>query len=304
MMLVYRLSPTMTSHKPLDYQNTLSAQQWDVWVPFHFLPGNDPAEGAFIERMKCRADSDAAQRMLHEVLDARNADFWPHWVGIAAHVYADTFSHDGFAGLADPGNKVKKDSIDLDVKSPGILSYLRSKFEEFKSRCVSDFAELVPVGHGAVGTFPDRPYLKWSFEYEGEGGPARRDNPKSFLAACEGLHSFFTNFASVAPQGCQAAGGRDWGAIAPVVQSIVSEENPMEERIKSWLEKFHAAEFCTLQPEDQEVGYEEGLWQTMRALSDSADLHDSNACKFMRAARRHRDYVLFELLPELKLTLF
>jgi hypothetical protein len=43
--------PTMTSHKPLDYRNALPGEQWKVWVPFHFLPGNDPKAKTFVERM-------------------------------------------------------------------------------------------------------------------------------------------------------------------------------------------------------------------------------------------------------------
>jgi hypothetical protein len=70
--------PTLTSHKPIDYENAIPGDQWRVWIPFHFLPGNEPESGTFIERMVCRKDSDPAMRRLIHTLDQRNRDPWPH----------------------------------------------------------------------------------------------------------------------------------------------------------------------------------------------------------------------------------
>ena len=41
--------PTMTSHRPIAYQNTLQGDQWKVWVPFHFLPGNRRGARFFVD---------------------------------------------------------------------------------------------------------------------------------------------------------------------------------------------------------------------------------------------------------------
>jgi len=85
--------PIMTSHKPIDYTNTIPGDQWRVWMPFHFLPGNHSESGSFIEKLICRKDSDPAKKMLAHALDRWNQLYWPHLIGITAHVYADTFSH-------------------------------------------------------------------------------------------------------------------------------------------------------------------------------------------------------------------
>ncbi len=82
--------PTMTSHKPLDYKNLIPGDQWKVWVPFHFLPGNDG--NSFEEKMKCRMESQPAQQMLKYTLDQKANDWGPYSAGIAMHVYADTFA--------------------------------------------------------------------------------------------------------------------------------------------------------------------------------------------------------------------
>ena len=63
--------PTTTSHKPLDYQNTLSGDQWKVWVPFHFIPGNDENAKTFTEKMVCQKNSIPSQIIQEHVLELK-----------------------------------------------------------------------------------------------------------------------------------------------------------------------------------------------------------------------------------------
>jgi len=62
--------PIVTSHKPMDYKNTILRDQWKVWVPFHFLPGNLKTEGSFYGKMTCRkgTESQPAQMILKHAL--------------------------------------------------------------------------------------------------------------------------------------------------------------------------------------------------------------------------------------------
>lgn len=153
--------PTITSHKPIDYKNAIPGDQWKVWVPFHFLPGNEPKTGNFVTRMVCRKNSQLARKMTPDALSGWNKSYWPHLIGVTAHFYADTFSHFGFVGFSNEWNKVDNEAIKASKDhSSGIRSNIRMKFEDFKTRFAGGFAETVPVGHGAVGTCPDRPYLQ------------------------------------------------------------------------------------------------------------------------------------------------
>jgi hypothetical protein len=299
--------PTMTSHKPLDYENFIPGDQWKVWVPFHFLPGNESESGEFVEKMICRMNSKPARSMVQNALDSKNKDFWPHLIGITAHVYADTFAHFGFVGFSDPRNQVKSDSITAKPKSPAIMRYITSKFEEFKTRFLGNFAEIVPVGHGAVGTFPDRPYLSWQFEYEiGEHKPGekRRNNTRNFLKGCQSLYDFFRKFAEVSQEDADSNGGKDWNDVLAEVGTLLRQETPKDERIKSWKEAITSGKFCDATPADTEIDYIEGLWRPRRAeyaRGEGGEVSETDACRFIRAAWRHREYVLRELLPELDL---
>ncbi len=53
------------------------------------------------------------------------------------------------------------------------------------------------LGHGAVATFPDRPFLEWRFEFDrarpsGEK-ESHRNNRTTFLDGCEKLHACFVS---------------------------------------------------------------------------------------------------------------
>ena len=101
-------------------------EQRRVWVPFHFLPGG---EGETLEeRLLCLKDSKIAREMIdhHVEVALRCPSFRMELLGIAAHVYMDTFSHYGFSGVRSKYNAIEAESIELiDVPQPreGIGSF-------------------------------------------------------------------------------------------------------------------------------------------------------------------------------------
>src|SRR4051812_21391001 len=155
-----------TAHHPLDAgKRVLTGTEEDsrvIWVPFHFLPGNEGH--TFEQRLRCSKDSELARKMMGwytepETVAAHRAHAL-HLLGIAAHVYCDTFSHYGFSGIPSGMNDVDESTIQTDqAHSESILRYIRSKAQDFKERFVARVAGAVSLGHGAVSTYPDRPYL-------------------------------------------------------------------------------------------------------------------------------------------------
>ena len=93
------------AHKMLDYRNFEALADHLVWVPFHFLPGNgglpagqDP-EGPFVRKLVCRPNSHVALDVIRSVIRHREMRHALHRLGITMHVYADTWAHQGFAGI-------------------------------------------------------------------------------------------------------------------------------------------------------------------------------------------------------------
>ncbi|RPJ71038.1 MAG: hypothetical protein EHM20_14950, partial [Alphaproteobacteria bacterium] len=272
--------PTITSHKPLDYQNTLSGDQWKVWVPFHFIPGNDETLKTFTGKMVCKKNSKTAQTMLEHVLQYKEEPFGPHMIGIAAHAYADTFAHFGFIGLKKKENRVKNDSVIVHVESNSIKKYINFKMQEFQARVMGTMAEKLPVGHASVYTFPDRPYLKWEYQYEDSenGTVVHRNNVEDFLDACMNLHRFFKNYVADNKINGEPVGQVKWDTISDKIRNILELEGSKQERCDHWKNAIVKNMLFTSTTDDNKVSYSENAWKSANIIYHFGKEQPYNEC--------------------------
>ncbi len=298
--------PIVSSHKPMDYQIAMLRDQWKVWVPIHFLPGNLKTGRSFHEKMQCliATESETAGKILEHALSHKLKPYGPHLAGVTAHVYADTFAHYGFVGLSADWNKVKYGSV-LPVKShtKRIKNYILGKYENFKIRIAGTLAESIPVGHGAVATYPDRPYLRWKYVREKNRKEVSRDNPKDFLKGCELLYNFFIDFVNDNPVHGKPD-TRGFADIRKTVEGILKKEGKKKERITQWKKAIARNALFQATQKDKKVKYEETDWEYHRIskyLNDHKNLDNCHASHFIHAAWKHRNYVLYDLLPEVGL---
>lgn len=180
-----------SAHKMLDYRNLDELANHQVWIPFHFLPGNgglaagENPRGSFIHKLVCTPDSPVARDMLRTCATDADKPYALHRLGIAMHVYADTFAHQGFAGVNHKVNEVN-----------GLRSNLKGKDSDFFDKIANYFlSESFPLGHGAALDYPDQPSLKWHYR-NGLGKRIERDNSRIFLEAtdrmCRAMHCYRT----------------------------------------------------------------------------------------------------------------
>ena len=325
-----RLDFIPTAHHTTDIRNIDHHDQRLIWVPFHFIPGNEGR--AISERLLCRKDSAVAREMVEHNLSFAQRNFGLHLVGITAHVYADTFSHYGFSGVSSRWNKIDSSSfelIEVDERIRRHIDHKASRFTEkygeemgtlpnsrdperwndslsdaistLKDRFLSDAAETLSggLGHGAAMTYPDRPYLKWQFEYQ---YPKRRpsglrDNPATFLEACEKLHAMFRRLADIIPE-VRRDEGRAFAEIRDTVARILATQAPRDGREKAWK---HAARSGELFPQPESIlPYQGAQWmrglEALRKATDSRKALEKNIFRFFQAAAVHRTFVLRDLL--------
>lgn len=169
-----------SAHKMLDYRNFQELANYHVWIPFHFLPGNDglkageDPDGKFINKLICRPNSDIAQQMVRECIQQRHTAYALHRLGITMHVYVDTWAHQGFAGVNHRVNEAKK-LLDANGNPDyNLMDKLQNYF----------VSEALPLGHGAVLSHPDKPFLSWGY-INGRDEEILRNNPKDFLEAAD-----------------------------------------------------------------------------------------------------------------------
>ncbi len=308
-----RLDIDATAHHTIDVHNTDAEDQRKVWVPFHFLPGNEGS--SYTERLRCRKDSAIAQELVARNLSLFNEAYAQELIGVTAHVYADTFSHYGFSGVSSRSNKIVNDSIGFTDVEPEVKKYILGKAEKFKrayrnedgliNNIKSWLAESMSgaLGHGAVLTYPDRPYLNWHFNYETPEGqpvgrPVYRANPETFLEGCRALHAMFRNFADKRAD-LVTDDGREFNEISSVIEEILNVQAPMKGRITAWQER--VGELFVNGP-DEIPKYDAESWHTerraMRTVEHSSEIISLPVYRFYQAVANHRHYVLRELLPQ------
>jgi len=290
-----------TAHHPLEagartfFGNAESNDTRPVWVPFHFLPG---AEGdTFPKKMVCQKNGKVVNELLDYYLSTdtmrAHKEHALQLMGIAAHVYADTFSHYGFSGLSDEINQIEPDSMEIDEgHSFGILEHIEKQKDAFVSR----FTQAAKLGHGAVLTNPDRPYLNWSFRYK-DGTPSQRSNPVTFLEACEALHKRFKQFADMYYDGVKPLAL--WDALKVSVKEVISREGTADERALFWVNAMKEGRLGNIKVCRR---YDAQDWlnqvEEFRRSEKAERFASSNPYRFFVAADYHRNYVLKRLLPK------
>ncbi len=199
-----------SAHKMVDYRNLKDLANHRVWLPFHFLPGNDGCDACdnpsqpFVEKVICLKDSPIARDMIDACIRDRDKPFGLHRLGITMHVYADTWAHRGFAGINNEINDISRltDESGSGLAPGNMLSRFFGKlFDKTASKIVGD---AMPLGHGAALCFPDLPYLKWSY-VDSKGQKTIRSNPDDFIEAADGLCRAMQRYRSGDP-GAEVSG--------------------------------------------------------------------------------------------------
>jgi len=321
-----RFSHETTAHHPADLMpNNDLDDQLRVWVPFHFVPG---AVGAsFSEKLICRKDSDVARKMVDHHLGMAGLPFGIELIGMTAHVYADTFAHFGFSGVSSRLNRVAPGSLEVIGADP-LLAALEARikdtffakyggqgglldnFRRMVDNAEGAFAEIAmyngAVGHGAVATFPDQPFLHWRYRYErpdllSTDAAVERNNAADYLDGCRAVHALLSNFVSIRPDIADPAAKRSFDAIADVLKPLLTFPGDRDARIALWKRVIGEGGFSGT-PGDGLPDYAAGTWrQALADLKDIADPSDAlrvPAYRFQQAAAMHRQYMLRELLPK------
>ena len=302
---------TLTAHKALDTRNLDLSDNLDIWLPFHFLPGNvkDTVQNqSFIQRLVAKPDSPVARSMTDESIRQADKPYGLHRFGIALHVYADTWAHQGFAGLIHEINEVE-DPKELHDKEK--VSWREKIWNSLKAG-VNDVVDDVapPIGHGRACTLPDLPYIRWSYT-DGRGGKHSRANWKCFREAAEHILEVMRRYrgAHGSQQTENVVDTDNLDQIEDCFKSFKNEDG--KDRHKAWLDAISTGMFkidgVPLRDNVTYDPYGKGSWKykaigrpnhNNNCYRYRDDFLASDWKRFHDAAMAHRLYVLHELLPD------
>ena len=274
-----------------------------VWVPFHFLPGNDgkmydeDVNGKFINRLVCKPDSPISRDMLDMCIRDAHKKYALHRLGITMHVYADTFAHKGFTGKIHEVNKV----YNLKLENED-LNYLDEK--KYKA-----LTERFPMGHGAALECPDKPYLRWSYK-NGFGEEITRDNLSDFMHAVNVLHAQLLRYRYELDNDADMPELKDTD-LQQIEANFKNFTNPKgDERHEMWIESIANGDFSFGPQELIYIPKGEGSWKDTAIkqksffdrLDDRFDYQDdflnSDWKLFHDALQEHRLTIIHDVLPK------
>ncbi len=296
-----------SAHKMLDYKNLDELANHQVWIPFHFLPGNEGKpqgenpEGAFINKLVCYPDSSISRDMLRSCANDIDKPYALHRLGITMHVYADTWAHQGFAGVNNKINEVNN-----------FKSEDRKLDESFSNKIANYFlSKIFPLGHGAALSHPDRPSLVWEYQ-NGLGNNIKRNNPDIFMEAankmCQAMQCFYHSELSMDLESMSGLPKKDADKIFDLINSI--KENSGEERHKKWVDEIRKGSFSFGAEEIEYIPKGEGSWKyeaigQLKDIDEDEDefIYDesfllSNWKLFHGALQAHRFDILHDVLPK------
>lgn len=302
-----------SAHKSLDYRHFDKLASHHVWIPFHFLPGNggkrageNPSDD-FIDKIVCTPNSHVARDMVRECIIEKEKLYGLHRLGITMHVYADTWAHQGFAGVIHAVNDIR--ALDeRNCEDGAFLEKMHDFFGDVFNRGASKFVgDALPLGHGAALSCPDKPYLQWRYR-DFHGNVVERDNTADFLEAadcmCRVMQCYRVGDPEADAPGLPKSAG---DKIEALFRTITDESG--DARHARWLDKISSG-FFDFPP--VKLGYRaKGLnsWKhqalaTRRHKERARDIHPYSpsflGCDwklFHDALQDHRFYVIHNLLP-------
>jgi hypothetical protein len=302
-----------SAHKLFDYKNALNIDNRLVWAPFHFLPGGQGV--SLEEKIVCQPDSKIAREMVRRAIDGKNAYNELHRLGVALHVYVDTWAHQGFTGTISKHNFVK--TLDGDERDyPTVLDKLKGYINGYEKKLATEVLDLVSgLGHGAALHFPDMPWAKWKYT-NGHDMEIDRNNLPDFIQAanmaCKAVQGFINgnrNYEIEPGLGTDAltalekilSGNQDHDELKRLKMLSVKTEDGkipgISEKIPSYIAKGtgswkHAATGIINDDDDRNT---KPLWSQKFEESDYRKFHD--------AIKLHRFVVTQEILPSFSIRL-
>jgi hypothetical protein len=315
---------TASAHRMLDYANVNQLADHRVWLPFHFFPGNDGQERpteppaaldreAFYRRCICRPNSAPARDLMRMAVERQNRPYALQQLGIATHVFVDTWAHQGFVGYQHHANAARDIHAAGDHDPEAFFSDLKHLFRVLEESELSTvIGWTLPLGHGAALTYPDMPYLVWSYT-NGVGERIERDNPHDFFEAAQEVLQWFLRYRRYADVGEAVFSQREPlpAAFEVIRKNLVEIRLPEgRDRHAAWLALIQEGAFGFAGTDVPYVDKGPGSWKA-RALGREDDVGDtrhdpvawtpgfasSKWKHFHDALLAHRFHVLHEILP-------
>lgn len=180
-------NPVCSAHRGLQFLKGFKDEvQNKIYLPFHFLPD--------LESIKTKSESHIVKpngKLARKLVMAAQTELSKSTgekrimnlirLGIALHVYADTWAHQNFSGRHNPK---ENDINNIEIFQDG-------KWEKVSLISQIEYNTLPDIGHAEAASFPDQSHLKWRYLKNSTGKIHERDNTELFIEAAANIFDIF-----------------------------------------------------------------------------------------------------------------
>ena len=292
-----RFEQVLTAHKFLAPGSLSTATQYDIYLTYHFIPGNIGSR--FQEKLVCRRDSAIAQRMVAEPSRLQGKAYQLHRFGIALHTYADTWLHSDFSGVVTELN---------DLKNIQVMTERGWEKPAHLARQVLSHVIGHP-GHWEADPYPDEPFREWRFVQKHSQAEIHRKNWELCRDAAKAGYQVISAFLEYNPS-FRTAQSVPWEQIMGPLTALYKTAGSLDERCRRWMDMLNLSQLgFTFEAGDNSIAYDDREW--FRAAVEVEKDDAGNDCYVRRedfprshwkcfhdAAASHRFFVLKELLAQ------
>ncbi len=248
--------------------------EWEIWIPFHFVPGDSTVAAALRKDGRKSAyavtpNSENAKKLLLAALRTRDL----FRLGIALHAFADTWAHQNFSGRNETLNTVDPNSV------------------------------VPPIGHAHVRRAPDMIDEIWT-DPRLRGPNDRIVNRRRFLDAARVIYKYLCTF--------NRRTFADAEIVIANLSGLLGKGKSNEEKVYDFVIECGAPEYrrnawkkdALIDPYEPDLGnfestYEKLEWLTKEVLAKAAisekkpvesrpGFYSSPYYRWMEAAKQHR----------------
>ncbi|MFA4916910.1 MAG: DUF6765 family protein [Syntrophales bacterium] len=224
---------------------------------FHFVPCCRGPN--FTKKLRCSEESSVITNILREALEEDDLIK----LGTVLHVYADTFSHQGFSGILSKVNDIKECKTLSKIPwnwsdkfAKGIKWFTKNEFDKL-------FDSAMPAyGHGQAMEYPDLPFLRWSYEYDYSDqfstsykSSGEIDNTARYKRAFQKITEYLEDYLGRYPQ--YVDGSISFQKFDALFDTLLIEKTDRE-RVKNWQKIIATHGLFT--KEDPACTYDENGW--------------------------------------------
>ncbi|QXM06496.1 DUF6765 family protein [Crassaminicella indica] len=283
-----RFEQQRSAHKFLDLDVFSKSTGYDIFLPFHFLPGIEGED--FYEKLICRQNSKVAKEMLEDTLRTLDKPYGIHRLGVSLHVYADTWSHQKFHGLFRKENDVEDLELINGLDDEEAFLWLQEKF-------------IPAIGHGQAYIYPDEPYLIWRYKGYNMKEKLTVNNQERAMNAAYHIYKYLINDVKMVKPEIYDGPQKKWRTIEKAIKQVLLNRAIVDERVKLWQEKLKIGFFGF----KIKIEYDDREWfkRAVKVIDRNKNIYDKNEKfhqsdwkYFQDALIFHRFYIMNELLPK------